>query len=69
MSSSIRVGIIGGTGFDRSDILANRVEHENIETPYGRPSDNLVSGVINGVQCILCFRHGRHHSYNPTQLK
>lgn len=69
MASSIRVGIIGGTGFDRSDILSNRVEHEILETPYGEPSDKLVTGVINGVHCILCFRHGRKHSYNPTQLK
>ncbi|CAF1395116.1 unnamed protein product [Adineta steineri] len=68
MSSAIRVGIIGGSGFDRSDILTNRVEHENIETPYGKPSDNLVSGTINGVQCVLCFRHGRHHSFNPSRL-
>jgi 5'-methylthioadenosine phosphorylase len=69
MSSAIRVGIIGGSGFDRTDILSNRTEHEIRETPYGRPSDNLVSGVINGVQCVLCFRHGRQHSFNPTQLK
>jgi len=68
MSSKIRVGIIGGSGFDRSDILSNRVEHQILETPYGQPSDSLVSGTINGVQCVLCFRHGRHHSFNPTQL-
>ncbi|CAF0769813.1 unnamed protein product [Adineta ricciae] len=68
MSSAIRVGIIGGSGFDRSDILSNRVEHENVATPYGETSDNLVSGIINGVQCVLCFRHGRRHSYNPTRL-
>ena len=68
MTSNIRVGIIGGSGFDRSDILSNRVEHD-IDTPYGKPSDNLVSGTINGVQCVLCFRHGRRHSFNPTQLK
>ena len=69
MSSIIRVGIIGGSGFDRSDILSDRVEHEIVETPYGRPSDNLVSGTIHGVHCVLCFRHGRQHSFNPTQLK
>lgn len=69
MAKRIRVGIIGGSGFDRSDILSNRVEHEILETPYGRPSDNLVSGLINGVECVLCFRHGRLHSFNPTQLK
>ncbi|CAF3925278.1 unnamed protein product, partial [Rotaria sp. Silwood1] len=68
MSSTIRVGIIGGSGFDRSDILSNRVEHEIFDTPYGQPSDNLVSGTINGVQCVLCFRHGRQHSFNPTKL-
>ena len=66
---SLKVGIIGGSGFDRSDILADRVEHELIETPYGRPSDNLVSGTIDGVQCVLCFRHGRKHSFNPTRVK
>ncbi|CAF3153688.1 unnamed protein product [Rotaria sp. Silwood2] len=69
MVSTIRVGIIGGSGFDRSDILSNRIEHEIVDTPYGRPSDNLVSGIINGVQCVLCFRHGRQHSFNPTNYR
>lgn len=38
------------------------------ETPYGAPSDVLVEGRINGVDCVLLARHGRRHSIMPSNI-
>lgn len=63
--STIKVGIIGGSGLDNADLLENR-EEKVVETPFGKPSDSLVTGTIQGVDCVLLARHGRDHSLSPT---
>ncbi|MCP3942824.1 MAG: S-methyl-5'-thioadenosine phosphorylase [Desulfobacteraceae bacterium] len=61
------VGIIGGSGLDDPDILKNPKEIE-IQTPYGSPSSDLLSGKINGVDTLILARHGRKHQFSPTQV-
>ncbi|XP_031638171.1 S-methyl-5'-thioadenosine phosphorylase [Contarinia nasturtii] len=63
----IKVGIIGGSGLDDPEILDERREIYR-ETPYGAPSDVLVEGKINGVECVLLARHGRKHSIMPSNI-
>ena len=48
------VGIIGGSGLDDPDLLADRTEMV-VETPYGSPSDSLIAGQIDGVQATTCL--------------
>lgn len=62
-----KVGIIGGSGLDNPDILEGRQEH-TVDTPFGRPSDVLISGRIGGVDCVLLARHGRKHTVMPTNV-
>ncbi|XP_059142946.1 S-methyl-5'-thioadenosine phosphorylase-like [Physella acuta] len=63
----IKVGIIGGSGLDNPDILDDRKE-KTVTTPFGDPSDSLIIGTINGVNCVLLPRHGRNHSYTPSLI-
>ncbi|XP_017077950.1 S-methyl-5'-thioadenosine phosphorylase [Drosophila eugracilis] len=63
----IKIGIVGGSGLDDPDILENRQERV-VETPYGEPSDALIEGEINGVQCVLLARHGRKHDIMPSNV-
>ncbi|KAL7988657.1 hypothetical protein Chor_007576, partial [Crotalus horridus] len=65
--SAVKIGIIGGTGLDDPEILEGRAE-KYIDTPYGKPSDALISGKIKNVDCVLLSRHGRHHSIMPTNI-
>ncbi|XP_033115067.1 S-methyl-5'-thioadenosine phosphorylase-like [Anneissia japonica] len=65
--AEIKIGIIGGTGLDNTDILQERQEHY-VDTPFGKPSDVLVHGKINGVDCILLSRHGRQHTIMPSNV-
>ncbi len=63
----LKIGIIGGSGLDDSDILKNPNEIE-ISTEYGNPSSSLMSGKINDVETIILARHGKNHQYSPTQV-
>lgn len=50
-----QVGIMGGTGLDDPQILKDRSE-KRVETPFGSPSDVLITGVIGDVPCVLLAR-------------
>jgi 5'-methylthioadenosine phosphorylase len=60
------LGIIGGSGLYELD-LANRKE-ETVTTPFGAPSDALVSGDIGGTRLIFLPRHGRGHRLLPHEI-
>ena len=64
---ALKVGIIGGTGFDDPEIIANR-EELIIDTPFGATSAPLISGEISGVPCVLVLRHGSRHQISPTHV-
>ncbi|NOX96347.1 MAG: S-methyl-5'-thioadenosine phosphorylase, partial [Alphaproteobacteria bacterium] len=58
MNSNKRIiGIIGGSGVYQMDALegAERIE---VETPWGAPSDALVTGKLGGVEVVFLARHG-----------
>ncbi|KAK6188965.1 hypothetical protein SNE40_005033 [Patella caerulea] len=65
--SCVKVGIIGGSGLDDPNILENRSE-KSVDTPYGKPSDALITGTIKGTNCILLARHGRKHNIGPSHV-
>ena len=64
----MKIGIIGGSGLDDPDILKGP-EIVEVETPYGKPSSNLLCGTIGGAEAIILARHGRSHQYSPSQVK
>lgn len=61
------MGIIGGSGLYDVAGLENK-EWRKVESPWGEPSDDLLFGVLAGVQCVFLPRHGRGHSLSPTHL-
>ncbi|HOZ67551.1 MAG TPA: S-methyl-5'-thioadenosine phosphorylase [Burkholderiaceae bacterium] len=61
------VGIIGGSGLYNMDALQNVSEHP-IDTPYGKPSDPVVTGEIGGVGVAFIARHGRGHRLIPSEV-
>ena len=62
-----RLGIIGGSGLYRIDNLENIVEF-SLETPYGKPSDKLLIGNLNGIEVVFLARHGENHTLNPSEI-
>lgn len=63
----IRFGIIGGSGLYRMDGLQD-VEEVHVPTPYGDPSDAIVTGTLEGVRVAFLARHGRAHSFLPSEI-
>jgi len=61
------IGVIGGSGLYQIDGL-EKPREINIETPYGKPSDTLISGIIAGRQTYFLPRHARGHRLLPTEL-
>lgn len=62
---TIKVGIIGGSGLDDPELMAD-IREQEVQTPYGAPSAPLVSGVIGGIETVVLARHGRDHSIYPS---
>jgi 5'-methylthioadenosine phosphorylase len=61
------IGVIGGSGLYQIEGLEDATEI-HVETPFGKPSDQLVSGRISGRQVYFLPRHGRGHRILPTEL-
>jgi len=61
------IGIIGGSGLYQIDALEETREIA-VDTPFGPPSDAIVSGFLNGRPVHFLPRHGRGHRILPTEL-
>ena len=62
-----KLGIFGGSGFYSIENLRN-IKEISIDTPYGSPSDTLRVGELEGMEVVFLARHGRHHSFTPTEV-
>lgn len=63
----LTIGIIGGSGLYEMDGLTDVHELE-IETPFGAPSDVIVSGRLGEARLLFLPRHGRGHRLLPSEL-
>jgi len=61
------IGIIGGSGLYEIDALED-AQWIAVETPWGAPSDALLTGRIAGVKFVFLPRHGRGHLIPPSHL-
>lgn len=61
------IGIIGGSGLYEMDGLEDP-QWISVETPWGKPSDALLTGRIEGVRFVFLPRHGRGHVLAPSAV-
>lgn len=61
------LGIIGGSGLYDLPGLENR-ESVSLETPFGKPSCEIVTGTLHGVRMAFLPRHGKGHRLAPSEL-
>jgi len=62
-----RLGVLGGSGLYAMEGLEN-VQELTIDTPFGAPSDSLRLGTLGGMEVVFLARHGRHHTFLPTEV-
>jgi 5'-methylthioadenosine phosphorylase len=65
--SEHRIGIVGGTGLYDIEGLT-RQKWVTVKTPFGPPSDQLLTGVLGGRQVVFLPRHARGHRLLPMEL-
>lgn len=61
------IGIIGGSGLYALDALEDP-QWIAVETPWGKPSDDLLVGRIDGIRFVFLPRHGRGHVLPPSHV-
>ncbi|MCP4933374.1 MAG: S-methyl-5'-thioadenosine phosphorylase [bacterium] len=61
------LGIIGGSGLYDLPGLENR-RSEQIDTPWGAPSDELLFGQLGTLEMVFLPRHGRGHRIPPSEI-
>ncbi len=62
-----RIGVIGGSGLYQIEGLENP-EWVTVESPWGEPSDQVLTGAIGGTEVAFLPRHGRGHRLSPTTI-
>ncbi len=61
------IGIIGGSGLYEMDGLED-VREVEVSTPFGAPSDALITGTYAGRKLVFVPRHGRGHRFLPSEV-
>jgi 5'-methylthioadenosine phosphorylase len=61
------IGVIGGSGLYSMAGLTNMREIR-VKTPFGEPSDAIVTGRLEGERVAFLARHGRGHRFMPSEV-
>jgi 5'-methylthioadenosine phosphorylase len=59
------IGVIGGSGFYE---FLESTDEVSVDTPYGMPSDPIVTGEVAGRKVAFVPRHGRDHRFPPHKI-
>ena len=66
MSEQI-IGVIGGSGLYEMEGLTD-ISPVRVDTPFGDPSDEYITGMLDGVKMVFLPRHGRGHRLLPSEV-
>jgi 5'-methylthioadenosine phosphorylase len=61
------IGVIGGSGLYQVEGL-KKVREVRVSTPFGKPSDAYIRGVLSGTEVLFLPRHGKGHRWLPTEI-
>ena len=62
-----KLGIIGGSGLYKMDGF-EKTEWKKINTPWGKPSDEVLTAKLGKEEICFIPRHSRGHKINPTNI-
>ena len=62
-----KIGVIGGSGVYEIAGLEGAA-WVRVETPWGDPSDEFLTGTLNGIPMAFLPRHGRGHVHSPSTV-
>jgi len=64
---STKIGIIGGSGLSKMGVIKD-IEEIEVNTPFGKPSDKITLGKIEGIDVAFIPRHGKCHAIPPHKV-
>jgi 5'-methylthioadenosine phosphorylase len=67
MADKITLAVIGGSGLYNMAGLTDVEEHD-LSTPFGRPSDPVMVGTLEGQRVAFLARHGKGHRLAPSEV-
>jgi len=62
-----RIAIIGGSGLYAISGL-EEAHWQSVSTPWGAPSDDILTGRLNGISIAFLPWHGRAHVHSPSDV-
>lgn len=67
MTETIKIGVIGGTGLYNMPDITDKTSI-SIDTPFGKPSGDIMIGTLRGKRVAFLPRHGEGHVYSPAAI-
>ena len=67
MKNEAKIGVIGGSGLYEIAGMTN-IEEVKPKTPFGKPSDEIIIGELEGKSIAFLPRHGRGHHISPSEI-
>ena len=61
------IGVIGGSGLYEMEGMTD-IRSVTVDTPFGPPSDDYITGILDGVRMVFLPRHGRGHRLLPSEI-
>jgi 5'-methylthioadenosine phosphorylase len=61
------IGILGGTGLYEIDGIED-LDERTFDTPFGKPSDSYLIGILEGKKVAFLARHSRGHRVLPSEI-
>ncbi|MDG1994958.1 MAG: S-methyl-5'-thioadenosine phosphorylase [Emcibacteraceae bacterium] len=61
------LGVIGGSGLYEIEGMENP-QWISVESSFGKPSDDLMIGDVDGLKVVFLPRHGRGHNVSPSKI-
>ena len=61
------IGVIGGSGLYEMEGMTD-IASVTVNTPFGKPSDDFITGTLEGVRMVFLPRHGKGHRFLPSEV-
>jgi 5'-methylthioadenosine phosphorylase len=67
MVEAVKIGVIGGSGLYNMAEITDKMAVA-VDTPFGKPSADIVIGTLRGKRVAFLPRHGIGHIYSPSTV-
>jgi 5'-methylthioadenosine phosphorylase len=67
MTETVKIGVIGGSGLYNVPEITDKTV-VTLDTPFGKPSSEIVIGTLRGKRVAFLARHGQGHILAPAAI-